>query len=117
MSIGNEASQVTKIFFALSHPLRLAICLALRDAPKSVNELCQSLDTKQYMVSQQLSILRENKIVDHMRVSRHMIYSIASPNIITLINLALDENHNQINITSKATKKKENAFSEFARIL
>jgi hypothetical protein len=46
-----------------------------------------------------------------------MIYSIASPNIITLINLALDENHNQINIKLKATKKNENAFSEFARIL
>jgi ArsR family transcriptional regulator len=117
MSIGNEASQVAKIFFALSHPLRLAICITLKDAPKSVNELCQLLDTKQYMVSQQLSILRENKIVDHMRVSRHMIYSIASPNIIALINLAFDENHNKINLTSKATKKKETAFSEFARIL
>jgi DNA-binding transcriptional ArsR family regulator len=101
MKSRNDVSHVTKTFHALSHPLRLSICLALKDAPKSVNELCELLDTKQYMMSQQLSILREAD----------------SANIIKLINIAFDEKDKKFNMQSKAKQQKKNAFSEFARIL
>ena len=117
MKIRSDTNHVTKIFHALSHPLRLSICLALRDASKSVNELCVLLDVKQYMISQQLSILREADIVDHKRQSRQIIYSIASANIITLIDMAFDEKDKKINMQLKAKQQKKNAFSEFARIL
>ncbi|MGB1919683.1 MAG: ArsR/SmtB family transcription factor [Candidatus Puniceispirillales bacterium] len=117
MKIRSDTNHVTKIFHALSHPLRLSICLALRDTPKSVNELCALLEVKQYMISQQLSILREADIVDHKRQSRQIIYSIASANIIALIDMAFDEKDKKINMQLKAKQQKKNAFSEFARIL
>lgn len=117
MQSNNDASHAIKIFHALSHPLRLSICLALKDEPKSVSQLCQLLDTKQYMISQQLSILRKADIVENKRQARQVIYSIASVNIIKLINLAFDEKSRKIQMQIIANKKKKNAFSEFARIL
>lgn len=117
MQRNNDASHAIKIFHALSHPLRLSICLALKDEPKSVSQLCELLDTKQYMISQQLSILRKAELVENKRQARQVIYSIASVNIINLINLALDEKSKNLQMQIIANKEKRNAFSEFARIL
>lgn len=106
-----------KIFHALSHPLRLSICLCLEDGSKSVSQICDKLQSKQYMISQQLSILRDANIVSFERHSRSVIYSLTNQQIIELIKMVMNKN-SKLNIEQmNKNDSKRSAFSEFARIL
>jgi DNA-binding transcriptional ArsR family regulator len=64
------------IFQALSHPLRLAMCLELFEAERSVSQLCDSLDQPQHSISQHLALLRKQQLVTARKVSRQVFYSI-----------------------------------------
>lgn len=64
------------IFQALSHPLRLAMCLELFEAERSVSQLCDSLDQPQHSISQHLALLRKQHLVTARKVSRQVFYSI-----------------------------------------
>lgn len=64
------------IFQALSHPLRLAMCLELIAAERSVSQLCDSLDQPQHSISQHLALLRKQHLVTARKVSRQVFYSI-----------------------------------------
>lgn len=110
--INNDA---IKVFHALSHLTRLSICTALMKGPQSVSQLCEILDLKQYMVSQQLSVLRSAGVVRFERRSRHMIYSLATPHIANIIHIAcnIQVSEEMGNERQKPTRE----FSSFARIL
>lgn len=71
-------SRMICIFHALSHPVRLTICKYLLARPHSVGEICDLLELKQYVVSQQLAVLRNSDVVETNRVSRNIIYSLRS---------------------------------------
>ena len=58
---------VLEVFQALSHPVRLEICQLLMVRQFSVGELCETLELRQYVVSQQLALLRKAEIVDTTR--------------------------------------------------
>ena len=64
------------IFQALSHPLRLAMCLELFEAERSVSQLCDNLDQAQHSISQHLALLRKQQLVTARKVSRQVFYSI-----------------------------------------
>jgi DNA-binding transcriptional ArsR family regulator len=64
------------IFQALSHPLRLAMCLELIEAERSVSQLCDSLHQPQHSISQHLALLRKQQLVTARKVSRQVFYSI-----------------------------------------
>ena len=64
------------IFQALSHPLRLAMCLELIEAERSVSQLCDSLHQPQHSISQHLALLRKQQLVTARKVSRRVFYSI-----------------------------------------
>jgi DNA-binding transcriptional ArsR family regulator len=64
------------IFQALSHPLRLAMCLELIEAERSVSQLCASLHQPQHSISQHLALLRKQQLVTARKVSRQVFYSI-----------------------------------------
>ncbi len=104
-----------KLFHALSHITRLSICMALMKKPQTVSELCEILDLKQYMVSQQLSVLRSAGVVRNERKSRHVIYSLASPQISNIIHIACRTNLNLASDSQDQRSGKE--LSSFARIL
>ena len=113
LDINNDA---IKLFHALSHLTRLSICMALMKNPQTVSQLCDVLKLKQYMVSQQLSVLRSAGVVRNERRSRHVIYSLASPQISNVIHMACKANlqdHAASNEPQKASKE----LSSFARIL
>ncbi len=61
---------------ALSEPLRLRIVSELRDGPKSVSDLSESLKVELVTVSHHLQILRNAKLVKTERKGRFIVYSL-----------------------------------------
>lgn len=74
----SSTNELLSVFHALSHPVRLDICSHLLHSPYAVGELCELMDLKQYVVSQQLAILRKADLLSKERQSRHAIYSLKS---------------------------------------
>ena len=66
------------IYHDLSHPVRLSICGYFVVCPRSVTDICDILELKQYVVSQQLAVLRRSDVVETKRVSRNVIYKLRS---------------------------------------
>lgn len=80
----NQAS----LFKALMHPARLAILDLLRDNEHCVCHLEHLLGYRQAYISQQLSVLRENGLVQDRRDGLNIYYHTADPQIYTLIDLS-----------------------------
>jgi DNA-binding transcriptional ArsR family regulator len=57
--------------------------------PRSVTEICQLLELKQYVVSQQLAVLRNSDVVETERVSRNVIYSLRSDAVRRILRVSL----------------------------
>ena len=88
---------VLEVFQALSHPVRLEICQLLMVRQFSVGELCETLELRQYVVSQQLALLRKAEIVDTTRKARSVIYSLSNDKVrrilrVSIANLVLSSN-------------------------
>ncbi|MFZ8960023.1 MAG: ArsR/SmtB family transcription factor, partial [Paracoccaceae bacterium] len=56
---------------------------------RSVTEICQLLELKQYVVSQQLAVLRNSDVVETERVSRNVIYSLRSDAVRRILRVSL----------------------------
>lgn len=82
-------SRMICIYHALSHPVRLTICKYLLARSLSVTEICELLDLKQYVVSQQLAVLRNSDVVETERVSRNIIYSLRSDAVKRILRVSL----------------------------
>ena len=82
-------SRMICIYHALSHPVRLAICKHLLARPLSVSEICERLQLKQYVVSQQLAVLRNSDVVETERISRNVIYSLRSDAVRRILRVSL----------------------------
>jgi len=82
-------SRMICIYHALSHPVRLTICKYLLARSLSVTEICELLDLKQYVVSQQLAVLRNSDVVETERVSRNVIYSLRSDAVRRILRVSL----------------------------
>ena len=107
---------VLEVFQALSHPVRLEICQLLMARQFSVGELCETLELRQYVVSQQLALLRKAEIVDTTRNARRVIYSLSNDKVrrilrVSIANLVLSSNQAD---ASNADRKQQ--AGSFARI-
>lgn len=73
---------------AVGHPLRFRIVDLLAKYPAlSVSQLCNVLETKQPIISQQLSILRRGNVVNGRRAGNRVLYSLASERVGELVRL------------------------------
>jgi DNA-binding transcriptional ArsR family regulator len=113
LELDRPMSRMICIYHALSHPVRLMICKHLLARPHAVNEICDLLKLKQYVVSQQLAVLRNSDIVKTDRVSRNVIYSLRSDAVkrilrVSLRNTEIEEHSSVLQATRRA--------SGFARI-
>ena len=77
--------QQAQLFKALMHPARLAILDSLRDGEHCVCHLEHLLGYRQAYISQQLSVLRANGLVQDRRDGLNIYYHTANPEIYTLI--------------------------------
>ena len=75
---------------ALAHPKRLEIIQLLRDQTLSVKEICSMLDLPQANLSQHLSILRQNQILNCHKKGKCVYYHISHQNFVKATDLLRD---------------------------
>ena len=119
---GKAGAQETKnavleVFQALSHPVRLEICQLLMTKQFSVGELCETLKLRQYVVSQQLALLRKAEIVDTKRKARSIIYSLSNDKVRRILrvsnaNLVLPSN--QAGASNTDRKQQAGSFAQIS---
>lgn len=73
------AREGSTLMRAMSHEGRLLICCHLMEGERSVSELEALLDMRQSAVSQQLSRLRQDRIVDSRREGKTIWYRLTCP--------------------------------------
>ena len=108
---------VLEVFQALSHPIRLEICQLLMTKQFSVGELCETLKLRQYVVSQQLALLRKAEIVDTKRKARSVIYSLSNDKVRRILrvsnaNLVLSSNQADAPIIDR--KQQAGSFAQIS---
>ena len=70
---------------ALGDPKRLQILYALADRPRNVSALAADLDTPQPTISRHLQILRERRLVTAERDGASVVYQLAEPRVIGVL--------------------------------
>ena len=88
---GNQMSEAadhaTNLLKALSGKSRLMILCQLVEGERAVSELADTLDMRQAAVSQQLTLLRKDGLVNVRRDGRTMRYSLAGDKARRIIEL------------------------------
>lgn len=72
---------------SIAHPTRLLILCFLTEGEKNVQELEEATGASQSMISQHLSKLRSNSIVDYRKEGNQVFYSIVHEDTVDLIHL------------------------------
>ena len=80
-----KAAEVAELLKVLSHPRRLLILCLLAEGERAVGDLAALLDAREAAVSQQLTLLRKDRLVRTRRDGRTVFYSLARPDIEALI--------------------------------
>ena len=89
MNASNPGSKMkVEVFKSLSQPTRLAILDLLQSGEKSVGQIVEATGRSHNLVSQSLSRLRRYGLVRVRKHGRFAIYSLASPGIVSLLELA-----------------------------
>ena len=84
-SMHKAASSACALMKALANPDRLMLLCQLSQQETSVGELEESLDIRQPTLSQQLTVLREESLVETRRDGRHVYYRVSSPQALALL--------------------------------
>ena len=85
-----KAGEVSDLLKSLSHPKRLLILCQLVEAERAVGDLATLLDMREAAVSQQLALLRKDRLVKTRRDGRTIYYSLARPDVKKLIGFLYD---------------------------
>ncbi len=83
-----EIDKIAKLYKVLGEKNRLGIVYALEKGKRCVHELCCYLDASQSLISHQLKVLREAKIVSTSRRGNEIVYSLADEHITKLLKIA-----------------------------
>ena len=87
-SLRREINQLhAEICQALSDPTRILILYELRDGPRNVSELAESLDAPQPTISRHLKILRDRRLVLAERSGTNVYYSLADSRVVRALDL------------------------------
>ena len=70
---------------ALGDPTRLQIIYALHEEPRHVTALAEALDSPQPTISRHLAVLRRRALVTTRRDGAAVIYSLAEPRLIDVL--------------------------------
>lgn len=75
------ARELAKFFGLFSHPDRVRIVEELREGERDVNALQEALGVSHSRTSQNLAILRTNRVVAERRDGRHVFYRLTHPEV------------------------------------
>ena len=78
-----------KLFKALMHPARLEILEILRDGEHCVCHIEAALGYRQAYISQQLSVLRENGLIQDRRDGWNVFYRVVQPQVFALLDVTV----------------------------
>jgi ArsR family transcriptional regulator len=70
---------------ALAAPVRIGIVLQLRESPRCVRELVESLGVAQPLVSQHLRVLKSAGVVRGERAGREVLYRLADDHLAHIV--------------------------------
>jgi len=85
---GEELLKISRLYKVLSDKNRLSIVYALCDGSMCVHELEKLLNISQSLVSHQLKILRDAKIVKASQRKNERVYSLMDEHILHLLKLS-----------------------------
>lgn len=77
----DKATEASVLLKTISHPHRLMVCCALVENPRSVSELIDIVGISQTAMSNHLSALRQENVVDFTRDHRTLTYRLKDPKI------------------------------------
>lgn len=80
-----NAVHVTALLKAIANPARLIILCQLVDGERSVGALERAVGLSQSAISQHLAVLRRGDVVASRRDGQTVFYSLASPDVVTLM--------------------------------
>lgn len=80
-----RAEHVATVLRAVAHPLRVRIVATLCRGEEHVTALADELEAPQAIVSQQLRILRSERLVEARREDGHAFYRLAEPALRDLV--------------------------------
>lgn len=83
-------TEMAELFRVLGNATRVRILAALKDEPLCVSCLSKVLGAEQSAVSQQLKVLRHNKLVKYRKEGKLTIYELNDHHIDELIGIASD---------------------------
>lgn len=83
------AKTIATTLQALASPSRLLILSTLRDGPRTVQVLADSVEMAQSAVSHQLRLLRHLGLVEGERSGRHIVYRLFDDHVTELIDQAI----------------------------
>ena len=89
-----EYRKISNFFNAFSHPTRVGIVVELLKGKKCVSDIRELVEVRQPNVSQHLSSLRLNGIVDWHQEGKRKCYFLKNPQLIENIFKALKETLN-----------------------
>jgi DNA-binding transcriptional ArsR family regulator len=75
----------------LANPDRLMLLCQLSQGEKSVGELEALTDIQQPTLSQQLTVLRENQVVQTRREGKNIFYTVASKPALAIIDVLAEQ--------------------------
>jgi DNA-binding transcriptional ArsR family regulator len=87
----NDLERVANLFRVFAEATRLALLQELKEGPKSVGELVDTLPTTQANVSKQLKMLHDAGLVARTKQGTSVIYEISEPMVFELCKIACDK--------------------------
>lgn len=72
-------------FKTLAHPVRIKILHSLEQGERCVCEIIEELDIEQSNLSQHLSVMKKQGILDSRKDGQKMLYRIAYPSVLDVI--------------------------------
>ena len=112
IELDRPMSRMICIYHALSHPVRLTICKRLLIRPHSVSEICELLNLKQYVVSQQLAVLRNSDVVETERFSRNVFYSLRSEAVRRILRVSMRNTEMEQHEGQKLVRRRASGFAK-----
>lgn len=81
----DKSSEVADVLKTLAHPQRLMLLCLLLDAPKSVNEISETLSISQSQTSQFLNRMSKEGLLFHDKKANFSYYKIKDKRLLKLI--------------------------------
>jgi len=81
-----ERKIAAKVLQAMGNPIRLGVLEAIREQPKTVNQLVEELSCSQSMMSQQIQKLKHHGLVTSKKVRAYKYCSLRNPDVLSVLN-------------------------------